>query len=234
MTDAAAARNVRVLRASRLFSPLEPRQIAEFARSATRATYARGEHLWHAGAPAESFTIIVSGLVKISRTAPDGSEAILALFGPRESVGDVAVLRAGRYPADAIALSEVEVVRVDGVTVRSAFASNPAVLAAVNASLIEHAQALQEKIRIMSAGKVEKRLAMLLRHLAERFGDELDDGTTFVPVRVSRAECARLVGATVETTIRTFTRWQRQGIVETKPEGFAVRDLEALRKISGE
>lgn len=42
----------------------------------------------------------------------------------------------------------------------------------VNRSLVAHSAALRQKIRIMTAGPVERRLAALLLHLAERFGDE--------------------------------------------------------------
>ena len=116
--------------------------------------------------------------------------------------------------------------------IKEAFDANPKLLSAMNRSLIEHAQALQEKIRIMSAGKIEKRLATLLLHLASRFGDEHEDGTTFVPIRISRTECGHLVGATMETTVRTFTRWQKSGLVATTPEGFSLRDVAALTEIT--
>jgi CRP-like cAMP-binding protein len=233
-TDArqAGGANERVLAASRLFASLEPELVGALARGAVRVKYAKGEYVWHAGTPSTHFAVIASGLVKIARATADGGETILALFGPRESVGDVAVLGAKPYPADAVALTDVEVLRVEASTVRSAFDSSPALLLALNASLIEHAQALQEKIRIMSAGKVEKRLATLLLHLASRFGDELDDGSTLIPIHVSRAECARLVGATIETTIRTFSRWQKKGLVTTTPDGFAIGDVSALTAIT--
>jgi CRP/FNR family transcriptional regulator len=222
----------RVLRASKLFSSLEPALVSDFARSASRTRYARGEYVWHAGGQATHFVVIASGLVKISRSGADGSETILALFGPRESVGDVAVLGSRPYPADAIALTDLDIIRIDATTVRGAFASTPTLLTSMNMSLIEHTQALQEKIKIMSAGKIEKRLATLLLHLAARFGDDNGDGTTFVPVRISRSECARLIGATIETTIRTFSRWQKTALVETTPDGFTLRDTAVLTELT--
>jgi CRP/FNR family transcriptional regulator, cyclic AMP receptor protein len=222
----------RVLKASRLFASLDPAVVSDFARTASRTRYARGEYVWHAGAQATHFVIIASGLIKICRSTADGGETILALFGPRESVGDVAVLGSRPYPADAVALTDLDLVRIDGASVRGAFASNPTVLSSINMSLIEHTHALQEKIKIMTAGKIEKRLATLLLHLASRFGDENGDGTTFVPIRISRSECARLIGATDETTIRTFSRWQKAALVETTAEGFTLRDVTALTELT--
>jgi len=222
----------RVLRASRLFSSLDPTLVSDLARAASRTRHEKGEYVWHAGGAASQFVVIASGLVKISRSTADGGETILALFGPRESVGDVAVVGAMPYPADAIALTDVELIRVDAATVRGAFSANPSLLSAINMSLIEHTHALQEKIQIMTAGKIDKRLATLLLHLASRFGDDNGDGTTFVPIRISRSECARLIGATIETTIRTFSRWQRAALVETTEEGFALRDVAVLTELT--
>jgi CRP/FNR family transcriptional regulator len=83
----------------------------------------------------------------------------------------------------------------------------------------------------MSAGSVERRLAALLQHLLDRFGDELEDGETVIQVALSRAELASLVGATLETTIRMMSRWRREGIVSTTTEGFVVHAPERLDEI---
>lgn len=225
--------NEGTLRACRLFRGVAPALVEEFARASTRQRASRGEHLWRGGTPATHFTVIASGLVRISRIAADGTESILAFFGPRESIGDVAVLSGRPYPADAVVLSEVaEVVRVDAGVIRAASADSGALLASMNASLIEHTQALQEKIRILTAGTVERRLSTLLLHLAERFGDEVDDATTVVPIHLSRSEVARVLGVTIETTSRTFSRLQREGLVETTADGFVLRDAEALRRLT--
>jgi len=59
----------------------------------------------------------------------------------------------------------------------------------------------------------------------------MEDGSIVVPVALSRRELARIVGATVETVIRTMSRWGREGIVETTSSGFVVRDPAALRAV---
>jgi CRP-like cAMP-binding protein len=221
------------LRASRLFGSLDAALIADFARSTVPRKFARGAALWSAGDPASFFTVITRGLVEIVRLGPDGGGAIIAIFGPRESIGDVAAVKQAPYPAGALALTQqVDVLMVPAGPVVEAMRSHTDVAAAVNSSLVEHTQALQEKIRIMTAGAVPRRLATLVLHLADRFGDELDDGSILVPVALSRNELARIVGATVETTIRAMSRWRKQGLVQTTAQGFLVRDLEVLRAIA--
>ncbi len=217
------------LRASHLFGRLDGAFVASLARCAQLRRVAQGEALWYAGTPAEHFVVIVRGLVEITRRSPGGSESILAIFGPRESIGDVAALGRTPYPADAVALTDaVEVLVIPADPVREAVKSTPEVAAAMNASLIEHTRALQDKIRIMTAGSVPKRLATLLLHLLDRFGDFREDGAAFIPVSLSRAQVARLIGARVETTIRAMSRWQKAGLVTTSSEGFTIRDPRAL------
>jgi CRP-like cAMP-binding protein len=225
--------NEGTLKACHVLSNLGADLLTALAREAVRVQRSRGDYLWRAGEVASHFTVIASGLIRISRTASDGTETIVALFGPRESIGDVAVLGEKPYPADAVVLTEsAEVMRIEAALFRSTAAKHPDLLSAVNTSLTQHALALHQKIHIMSAGKVEKRLSTLLLHLAERFGDQLEDGTTFVPLRLSRTECARMIGTTVETTSRTFSRFLEAGLADTTAEGFALRDLDALRELT--
>ena len=76
----------------------------------------------------------------------------------------------------------------------------------------------------------EERLATTLMELGERFGDEMEDGSTLIPLRLTRAELAALVGTTVETTIRTLSRWSREGLVSTGDCGLTVHDAVGLAR----
>jgi CRP-like cAMP-binding protein len=220
----------RVLAGSRLFSRVDPSTLAEVVRAAAFRPYQRGEHLWTAGERATHFTIVHSGLLKVVQTLPDGSDAIVGLFGPRESVGDAAVVERAIYPAAAIVASDqAEVVRIEAAPILTRMETRADVARAINRALLDHTHALQEKIRVMSAGAVPKRLATLLLTLGERFGDEPDEGGLIIPLAISRGELACLIGARVETTIRAIRQWEKSGIVETTPDGFVVRDVEALR-----
>lgn len=221
------------LRACRLFAALDPAVVRDLASAARRSRLLRGEPLWLAGSPAIDFVVVAAGLVCVRKPCGEGESCILGIFGPKECIGTVAVLAQTPYPADAIVITDhADVLRIDASVVRDIAERDASVVRALNTALIEHTRVLEEKIRILAAGRVDQRLATLLLHLASRFGDELEDGTTFIPVQLSRAECARLVGSTVETTIRTFTRWQRAGLVDTTADGFAVPSLAAVSEVA--
>ena len=232
LSQSPSHRMERVLAATHLFAGLDAELLSELAARATVKKLVRGERLWRAGDPARQFHLIQSGMIKILRRGPDGSEAIIGLFGPRESVGDVAVIGRRAYPAEAVVASnEADVVRVDAESVLGAMASQLEVAARMNSALVARTQVLHAKIGVMSAGTVPKRLATLLLSLAEHFGDEHEDGSLSIPVALSRSELASLVSARVETTIRTIRAWERAKVVLTEPTGFVLLDPGVLQRL---
>jgi CRP/FNR family transcriptional regulator len=216
------------LRASKLFGVLGPDAFRSLTPHVKRRRFERGARMWRAGEEATWMALITSGLVKIVQ--PGG--AILTILGPHETFGELAIVGDSAYSADAVAATRaVELLCIDADAIRAATQSNIDFARAMSRALVVHGRELHEKIRIMSAGCVERRLAELLRHLLDRFGDELEDGSIVIQISLSRAELANLVGATIETTIRIMSRWSKQGIVSTVDDGFVVHSLRRLAEI---
>ena len=219
----------------RIFRALSAELHARLAAHAHVVTVGEGERLWRAGDRALHFTCIQRGLVQIVKHTSRGGEALLGIFGPGECVGAVAVLRAAEYPADAVALSPVtEVLHIEAAPLLEALATDASLAASMQSQLCEHIQALHVKIDVLSAGAVPARIAILFLHLAERFGDETEAGTTWVPVGLSRAAVSNLVSARVETVIRALSRWRQEGWFRERDDGFEVDDVQRLRAISEE
>ncbi len=219
------------LRGMPLFAGVADARLEELARAAYRRTAARGEALFCEGEAPDRVVVITRGLVKVVRHAPDGSENIMGLFGPRDAVGLIAVLEHRPFPATAIALTDaVETICLSASHMLDMMNEDASVAMAASRCLARQAASLIQKIDIITAGQVAQRLAVLLGGLAEHFGDEQEDGSTFVPVALTRGELACLVGARVETTIRALSGWQKAGWLETTREGFVVRDLDALAR----
>lgn len=218
--------------AASLLRGVPKEQVVELAAHALHRTLRADELLWRAGDAAHYFTIVVRGLVRVERSTPSGEQSIVAIFGPRESIGETAAVRGEPYPASALATSaSVEVLQLAADSVRAAMERDPRVAEAIHAVVLSHTDALRAKIDIMSAGSVPARLASLLLHLAERFGDEDEAGSTRIPVQLSRTALARLISARVETVIRTLSAWQRAGLVRSSEAGFEIADCARLREL---
>ncbi|MBL8945665.1 MAG: Crp/Fnr family transcriptional regulator [Myxococcales bacterium] len=222
------------LQATGLLRHATPEACARLAQGARETRHAEGETLWRAGDPAAELTFIRRGLVQIIKPAAAGPAAALGLFGPHECVGLVAVMGPHRYPADAVAISErVELLHVPASEFGAVMQQEPALAEAAHRALVQASQMLLAKIDVLTAGEVPQRLATLFLHLADRFGDVFAQGELRIPVGLSRAVLARLVGARSETVTRVMTRWERDGLLRTESDGFAVRDRACLVEQAG-
>jgi CRP/FNR family transcriptional regulator len=219
---------------AKALSGAEPALLDRMAAAASTRTLGRGELLWRAGDPAKALTVIKSGLVKVVRPAARGRASICGIFGPPDTIGDLAVLRGIAYPADAVVATEsATVISVPGALVNDPSSQTTSLAMSMACSMQTKLAALHDKVEVLSAGSVEARLATLLLKLYDRFGDDFDDGSHSIPVALSRRELAELVATSFETAIRVMTRWEREGVVNTTPSGFTVHRLEALRAAAG-
>lgn len=225
---------IRILERAPSLSKVERPIVERLAESATQRSYPRGEYLWHAGDRASSFAVIRAGLVKVVRVSAGGRTALLGLFGAPDSVGEIAVLKDIPYPADAIVISEsAAIVEIPAATFLEALQQAPQLSISVAQGMHTKLATLRDKVDVLSAGSVDARLATLILKLYRQFGDDFDDGTSRIPVVLSRKELAELVSTSFETVIRTMTRWDRDGLLTTVPEGFVLRDVPALKAAAG-
>lgn len=221
------------LERSSLFANVEPERARRLASLATTQSYARGDYLWRAGDEPAALMIVRRGLVKLVRPAPHGRSAICGLFGPGSAIGELALIKGIPFPTSTIAATAVTVACLPRVEALDALRRDAALSLNLLCSLETRLELLHDKIDVLSAGSVEARLATLLLKFYQQLGDDFDDGTSRIPVPLSRQELADLVSTSFETAIRVLARWERAGIVSTDADGFTLKDMSALRKASG-
>jgi len=95
------------------FPKLDDRQLAQLAPLAQRRTLRRGEILFKAGQRDVGLTVVISGEMEAFETR-DGNELILATPGPRDFIGDVAMLTGNSTLVSVRSKAEVSEVLVVG------------------------------------------------------------------------------------------------------------------------
>ena len=202
-----------------------------FAAAARRLVLAEGERAWRSGDPSWAFAFVARGIVKLSRPRPGGRVDIIGIFGPGEAIGIVAALRGHPYPADALTASrEAEVIQIPRNEVLHVSEREIEFMTGLAHCCASRAGGMRDMNAVLTAGGVEARLAALLMNLAERFGDIDEDGALRVPVILTRAELASCISSTMETVIRTMSRWNSDGVMETCDQGFVIRSADRLRR----
>lgn len=221
------------LRAAGPFRELRADWIERLAAHCTRRQFSAGDYVWRRGEAAQSFVVVEEGLVAVQRDTVDGENVLVALFGPGDTLCVVPALQHTPFPADAVAVAErVEVLVVAAAPVLVALDRDAELAAALNRALLDHASSLRNKIDIVSAGTVPRRVATLLLYLSKRFGRKSDDGTIEIYPAVTREQIGQLVNARTETVIRIMSRWSKAGWIQGAAPRLKLLRADMLRRMA--
>jgi CRP-like cAMP-binding protein len=209
-------------------SPAAERWLCE--RAGLRAC-AKGETIFLEGDPSSHFYMVLSGEVKVFKVLESGRELILDFFREGESFGEVALVDGSDFPASAMAVDEARVLTLSRRDYLQLLERFPEVAHSIIRDLTLRMHALRRRVEVLGEMGVQSRIANLLQIYARQMGRDAPRGT-LIPVHLSRNEVASLVGARIETVIRIMSRWQKEGLVLSVPEGFLVPDLAALAALT--
>src|SRR5262245_8215444 len=195
--------------------------------------FARGELIFREGEPADTFLTIVEGRVKVFKAAPGGKEIILEIFGRGDPLGTVAVYESRDLPASALALQDTECLAIGRADFFALLEQHPALVRALLSGLTLRLIELTRRLAELTAGRVEARFARLFLKLATQIGKP-ERGGIFVAMPLTRQELADLTGTTIETAIRTMSRWQKGDVVRTEKDGFVIVNRPSLEATAEE
>ena len=221
---------VDLLAQSALFAPLSEQERSTVARRFSPQRYQKDDYLFWEGEPAQWLVFVTEGQVKMIKHSESGRETILATFGPGQIVGEVGVLVGDVYPATAQALEPASTLNLRRGDYVDLVRQYPDLAWALIQELGRRLQAAHETIRSLAVEKVERRVARVVLRMANTAGERLDDGTVRISVPLSRQDIADMAGTVIETAIRALSKFQKQGLIETR-EGHIVL-LEAHRLVA--
>ena len=205
-----------LLAQSTLFAPLSVEERVRLGRQFVRRTLERDEYLFFEGDPAEWLILVTQGRVKMIKHSESGRETIVATFGPGEIVGEVGVLVGEAYPATAQALEPTVTLSLARTEYVALVRRHPDLSWALIEELGRRLQQSHEAIRSLAVEKVERRVARVLLRMANTAGERLEGGAVRITVPLSRQDIADMAGTVIETAIRTLSKFQRQGFLETR------------------
>jgi CRP-like cAMP-binding protein len=203
------------------------------AAGGTRRRYRRGDALFSEGDLSDRALVVQSGWVKVSSTNPQGHEAVLALRGPGQVIGELSILDGAPRSASAIALEDVEVSVVPAADLKRALDADPALAREL---LRELAGRLRDADRMRlefatldTLGRVSRRVL----ELSEGFGRETADGGVEIALPLSQEELANWCAASRESTAKALRALRDIGAVTTGRRTVTIQDREGLARAAG-
>ena len=168
--------DLEVLRKAPLFTNLDDEVFAILTSELTEVELSRGASAFHEGDQGDQLYVIMSGKIKLGRTASDGRENLVAVLGPGEIFGEMALFNPAPRNATATAVSATRLAGLRHENLRRAIASSPDVSVQLLQALAQRLSKTNESLADLVFSDVPGRVAKALLDLADRFGRPAADG----------------------------------------------------------
>ncbi len=175
-------------------------------------SFSKGENIFKARTFAKYYYQIISGGVKMNYYSDNGNEFIQGIFGKNKSFGEPPLLIDVKYPANAEAISAVKIYRIEKEVFKRMLFENPEVHYEFSKMLSKRLYYKATIANGITSNSAEEAIVTLFNYL--KF-DVYENDTLFgVKIDLTRKDIAGLLGLSVETTIRTIKRMEKDKIVK--------------------
>lgn len=184
------------------------------------------ETLFFEGDENEAAYEIVSGLICLTTVTVDGRRQLLGLRFPGDVVG---LSQADEYECGAVAVGPTRVRRFARATLDREIARDPKLAMRLVAAACEEVR--QSRRQLLTVGRkcALERVATFLDEMRRRTSDDRRS----VRIELSRTDIGDLLGLSIETVSRCFTRLRKMGVIDLPTHDLAiVRDVATLRALA--
>ena len=181
--------------------------------------------------PSAHVLFLVHGWTKVTASAASGYEALLALRGPGDVVGESAALTGRPRGATVTALEQVRAVAVDRERFRGFLHRSPEASFALLGLTVDRTRAADRRRLEFASMSVRERFAVLLLDLARTHGRRTPEGIELA-VPLSKQELAGSVGASREMVQRLLKELRDKNVVATGRRAMLIMRPDVLRRIA--
>lgn len=213
------------------FKNLSDEELKELEPYLAIVSFGKKESIFSEGEAPEWFYIVLKGKVKVTKLSHEGKEIILEVISPYDIFGGVAVLRNFPYPANAVAMETSEVLRISRKNLMRLVDRFPNLMYCIALQLGDRMKSSYDSLKNIALERVEARIAALLLKLSNKVGVETAKGV-LIDMRLTKQDVADMVGTTVETSIRTFSKFKKEGLVTDADGKIIIKNREGLMSIS--
>jgi len=171
---------------------------------------------------------VLAGTVRISMPTSGGKDVILADLSAGEVLGEISVLDGSERSADAVAVTNVELLSVNRRDVLYFLSRSPEVCLRLLAHLSGMIRSSDDRMADIAFVSLAARLAKAM------LGSSQPATAPNWPSRVSlsQSELARMIAASRESVNRQLSLWQNRGIVELRDGWIVLTRPDELEVIS--
>jgi len=215
--------------AQSFLAALTPEEAADLEAAGRRRRYGADVTLFHEGDDAGPVIVLLSGRAKVAQLGAGGREAIVALRGPGDLIGELSALDNGPRSSTVTTLEPVEALVLAGSAFAGLLERRPRLALVILRQVIGRLRYADAQQAQFATHDVVGRVAERLLELGERFGAR-DGGRIEIALPLSQEELAAWTGSSREAVSRALQLFRSLKIVETGRRRIVLLDPDALRR----
>ena len=201
------AKDMALLRSLPLFKALSDATFARLADSVRFDRYVKGETIVRQGEKAQWVIVVLEGYVKLSRTAANGEETLIHIFGRGETIAESVAVLGDNHTTTAEATGPTRIVRMPAHIVAQAARDAPELALAILSESSAKIWALMDEIEALKAQTADQRVLRFLLSLCPQ-----EDGPVEARLPYTKGVIAASLGLKQETLSRSFARLKSVGV----------------------
>lgn len=215
---------------SSVFCALEPSEQARLEAATTIHRYGAGNVLFYEGSAPLAVYCVQSGLVKLTKSTPEGRSVLIRLLGKGEIAGFRAIIVNEPYAASAVVAENSEVCIVPAETFRILLEESSQFKSAMITKLAAELRISEERMLDQAVLPARVRVARLLLFLLEQSVTGSNKHT--IETNLLRQDLAEAVGVTPQTFSRILHQLNRDNILRSSRSHLTIVALPRLRSIA--
>lgn len=191
-----------------------------------------GESIFHENDASKSAYTLRKGLIKITKSLPDGRIQIVRILMPGDLFGFDGFAEEN-YNHTATALTDCEVCRLPLKDLALLRENNSEVDRSMMARWIKNLRQTEDLLLELGAKKASEKLASFILNLSQadnRSPLYESDEEHWISLPLSRGEIGSLLGLTIETVSRFFSGWKRKGLIKESKGMIQIIDAKGLKE----
>ena len=218
------------LRACGLFRQANDATIAALADALRIQRFRRAETIFHQDDPGDALFILASGSVKVVLPSNEGAEpAIVAILGPGEFFGELALLDGAPHSATIVAMEPTETLVLNRVAFLALIDSQAGLRRELLASLAGEIRRLTGHVEDLHFLDLPARLASRIVRLAATQAPAVR-GEVRIPWPYTQSELAGMIGGSRQSVNRLLAELADEGLVRIDHDVLVVSDVDRLAR----
>ncbi len=203
-----------------LCAALDKAELRELEQLGRHVHFASCETVFAQEEMTTSFFNLLEGVMRLYKLLPDGRRQIVGFALPGEFLG---MTTSARHSFSADAIGPVAVCRFSRASFARFIENKAHLLRRINELAVRELNQAQDHMVLLGRRSAEEKVATFLIGWRDRLV-HLKGPTKTVALPMSRQDIADYLGLTIETVSRTFTKLERDGVIEILPGGVRLLD----------